>query len=93
MIISIIVFSFLGWHGAIMNVILRLIFIPVVAGVSYEILKLAGKHTDWMLMKIVSAPGMLFQLFTTKEPDDDQIEVALVAFNNVLVEDKNADNW
>lgn len=93
MIISIIVFSLLGWHGAIINVLLRLIFIPVVAGVSYEILKIAGRHTDWMVMKIVNAPGMLFQLFTTKEPDDDQIEVAIEAFNNVLIEDKNADNW
>lgn len=93
MIISIIVFSFLGWHGPVMNVLLRLIFIPVVAGVSYEILKFAGRHTDWLVMKIINAPGMLFQLFTTKEPDDEQIEVAIVAFNNVLVEDKDADNW
>lgn len=93
MVISIIVFSLLGWHHWLINILLRLIFIPVVAGVSYEILKFAGRHTDWMIMKIVNAPGMLFQLFTTKEPDDDQIEVAIEAFNNVLVEDREADNW
>lgn len=94
MVISIVVFSLLGWHHWLINILLRLIFIPVVAGVSYEILKFAGRHTDWMIMKIVNAPGMLFQLFTTKEPDDEQIEVAIAAFRNVLVdEDKEADNW
>ena len=93
MIISIIVFSMLGWHSIIINILLRLIFIPLVIGISYEILKFAGRHTDWTVMKIINAPGMLFQLFTTKEPDDSQMEVAIEAFKNVLVEDKNADNW
>lgn len=92
-IVSIIMFSFLGWHGMIINALLRLLLIPLVAGISYEILKFAGRHTDWMIMKVINAPGMLFQLFTTKEPDDDQMEVAITAFNNVLVEDTNADNW
>ena len=93
MVISIIVFSFLGWHSIIINILLRLIFIPLVAGISYEILKFAGRHSNWKVMKIINAPGMLFQLFTTKEPDDGQMEVAIEAFKNVLVEDKNADNW
>lgn len=93
MVVSIIVFSFLGWHSMIINVLLRLIFIPLVAGFSYELLKFAGRHCEWKIMKIINAPGMLFQLFTTKEPDDDQIEVAIEAFKNVLVEDKDADKW
>ncbi|NJD01788.1 MAG: DUF1385 domain-containing protein [Ruminiclostridium sp.] len=93
MIISIIVFSQLGWHSIIINILLRLVFIPLVIGISYEILKFAGRHSDWKVMKIINAPGMLFQLFTTKEPDDSQLEVAIEAFKNVLVEDKNADNW
>jgi uncharacterized protein YqhQ len=92
-IISIIMFSFLGWYGMIINALLRLLFIPLVAGVSYEVLKFAGRHNDWAVMKAINAPGMLFQLFTTKEPDDAQMEVAIVAFNNVLVEDADADKW
>jgi uncharacterized protein YqhQ len=93
MLISIIVFCFLGWYGAILNALLRLLLIPVVAGVSYEVLKFAGRHVDWFIIKVINAPGMFFQLFTTQEPDDSQIEVAIAAFNNVLVPDRNADNW
>jgi uncharacterized protein YqhQ len=93
MLISIIMFCFLGWYGAILNALLRLLLIPVVAGVSYEVLKFAGRHVDWFIIKVINAPGMFFQLFTTQEPDDSQIEVAIAAFNNVLVPDRNADNW
>ena len=92
MIVSIIVFSFLGWYGPVLNAILRLLLLPVVAGLSYEILRLAGRNSDMAVMKIINAPGMLFQMFTTKEPDDSQIEVAIEAFRNVMVED-NADKW
>jgi len=92
MIISIIMFSFLGWYHPIINALLRILFIPLVAGVAYEILRFSGKHTDWLIMKIVSAPGMLFQYLTTREPDDSQIEVALVALKNVMV-DNDSDKW
>jgi uncharacterized protein YqhQ len=93
MVISILVFSFMGWYSVILNVLIRLLLIPLVAGLSYELLKFSGRHSDWPVMKIVSAPGMMFQLLTTKEPDDRQIEVAIAAMNGVLVEDKDADNW
>lgn len=92
MIVSIIVFSFLGWHGRLLNALLRLLLIPVVAGISYEILKIAGRYSDNPVMKIVNAPGLLFQLLTTKEPDDSMIEVAIEAFRNVTVEN-NEDKW
>lgn len=93
MIVSIIMFSFLGWYSnPLINALLRILFIPLVAGVAYEILRFSGRHTDWLVMKIVSAPGMLFQYFTTREPDDSQIEVALVALKNVLV-DNDSDKW
>jgi uncharacterized protein YqhQ len=92
MIISIIMFSFLGWYGPVINALLRLLMIPVVAGVAYEILRFAGRHTDWTVMKIINAPGMLFQLLTTREPDDSQIEVAIVALQNVIVKDES-DKW
>lgn len=92
LIISVIVFSFTGWNSIWLNLLARLILIPVVAGISYEIIRLAGK-TDGAFSKIISAPGLFFQNFTTKEPDDQMIEVAIVAFNAVLPEDKDADKW
>ena len=85
MLVSILVFSFSGWHSIWMNILLRLLLIPLVAGISYEILKFAGK-SNGKIMGIVSMPGLLLQKFTTQEPDDRQIEVAIVALNNVLVD-------
>ncbi|HHW48261.1 MAG TPA: DUF1385 domain-containing protein [Clostridiaceae bacterium] len=92
MIISIFVFSFLGWHSVWVNILSRILLIPVVAGLSYELLKLAGR-SNLKIFGIVNAPGKLFQYFTTKEPDDSQIEVAIAAFNEVRVPDKDADRW
>ncbi len=93
MVIAIIIFSLLPWLSPVMNVLMRLVLIPLVAGLSYELLKFSGKHVDWPIMKVIIAPGMLFQLLTTKEPDDAQIEVAIAAMNAVLVEDEKADEW
>jgi uncharacterized protein YqhQ len=93
MFVSVIIFALLPRYGIIENILLRLLFIPVVAGTSYEILKFAGRRSEWLLMKIINAPGLAFQHFTTREPDAKQIEVAIEAFNNVLVADKDADNW
>ncbi|MDP4093519.1 MAG: DUF1385 domain-containing protein [Bacillota bacterium] len=92
MIISILVFSFTGWGSVLVNIAVRLLLLPVVAGLSYEVIKFAGR-SDWKIMKIVSAPGLALQHFTTREPDDSQMEVAIEALKNVLVEDKNADRW
>lgn len=92
MIISIIMFSFLGWHNPLVNALLRILLIPVVAGVAYEVLRFAGRHSEWLVMKVISAPGMMFQLLTTREPDDSQIEVAIEAMKNVIVED-GTDKW
>lgn len=92
MIVSIVMFSFLGWHHPLINALLRLLLIPVVAGVAYEILKFSGRHTDWLIMRIISSPGMLFQYLTTREPDDLQIEVAITAMKNVAVEN-DSDKW
>lgn len=93
MIVSIIVFAFTGWNSIWVNILLRVALIPFVAGVSYEVLKFMGRRTEWRIVRILSAPGLAFQSFTTREPDDSQIEVAIAAFTNVMVEDKNADIW
>jgi len=87
MIISILIFAFTGWHNVFINALIRILLVPLVAGVSLEVIKFAVKHENW-LFKIVTAPGLMFQAFTTREPDDSQIEVAIAAFMEVLpVED------
>ncbi len=83
MIISIILFMFIKADDPVMQMVYRLLLIPVVAGISYEVLKLAGKY-DNFLMKIISGPGLLLQKLTTKEPDDDMIEVAIAAVEAVF---------
>lgn len=78
MFVSIIVFSFTGWGGIIERLALRIILIPVVTGISYEIIKWLGKN-DSVLAQIIAYPGLKLQLLTTKEPDDSQIEVAIAS--------------
>lgn len=78
MFVSIIVFSFTGWGGIIERLALRIILIPVVTGISYEIIKWLGKN-DSMIAQIIAYPGLKLQLLTTKEPDDSQIEVAIAS--------------
>lgn len=92
MIVSIFVFSFIGWHSILVNILSRLVLIPLIAGISYEIIKAAGRST-WKHIKYVNAPGLALQRFTTIEPDDGQIEVAIAALKGVVVEDKEADKW
>ncbi len=83
MIISIILFSFVGWHNVLINIILRLLLIPLVAGTSYELFRLLWKFDNPFTSKI-NKLGMMFQNFTTIEPNDDQIEVAITAFNAAI---------
>lgn len=78
MFVSIVVFSFTGWGGIGERLILRIVLIPVIIGISYELIKWLGK-TDSTLSRIVAYPGLKLQLITTKEPDDSQIEVAIAS--------------
>jgi uncharacterized protein YqhQ len=90
-LVSIVVFSFIGWHSVLINILFRILLIPLVAGISYEILKFAGK-SDSRIMKIISWPGMMIQKFTTREPDDQQIEIAIAALKNVLDDIKEGED-
>ena len=90
--ISIIVGSFISWDNPAIRMLLKLLLIPVVVGVSYELIKLAGR-SDGVFTRIISAPGMWLQHITTCEPDDGQIECAIAALNAVIPEDENADRW
>lgn len=92
MVISILLFSLLGWDNFIIRVAMKLLLLPLVAGISYEIIKWAGR-SESTLARILSYPGLILQKLTTREPDDRQLEVAIEALKNVLVEDKDADIW
>ena len=81
---SIILFSFFGWPNPL-RVVMRILCIPIVAGISYEIIRFLGKYNN-KFTKIVAYPGMMLQKFTTKEPDDSQLEVALEALKAVVNE-------
>ncbi len=92
MIISILIFSFTGWHNVFLNALIRIVLVPVVAGVALEAIKFAVKHNNW-IFRIFSAPGLMFQAFTTREPDDSQIEVAIAAFKEVIPAETGSDEW
>lgn len=92
MIVSILLFSLFTWSNVFTRLLIRILLIPVVAGISYEIIKWAGRSRS-RLSCIVSAPGMWLQKITTREPDDKQIEVAIESLKNVLTDDPEADNW
>lgn len=83
MITSIILFAFFGWPTQILRIVMRLICVPIVAGISYEIIRFLGKYNN-RLTKIIAYPGLMLQKFTTKEPDDSQLEVALEALKAAL---------
>lgn len=82
-IISILFFMFVRTDDIVIRFVSRIVFIPVIAGLSYEVIRMAGKN-DNMFVDILSAPGVWLQKITTKEPTDEQIEVAIKAMNAVL---------
>lgn len=94
MVVSILVFSFAGWYEeAWKNMIIRLLLLPVVAGISYEVIKFAGKSQS-KIVQILNMPGLMFQNYTTKEPDDSMVEVAIEAMKGVLETTKEGeDKW
>lgn len=89
MVVSIFVFAFLGWPSLIERILSRVILMPVVAGISYELIRLAGR-TDNALVQSIIRPGLWLQLLTTREPDDSQIEVAIKALEAVRPAEEEA---
>ncbi|HWQ58412.1 MAG TPA: DUF1385 domain-containing protein [Clostridia bacterium] len=81
MAVSILFFAVVGWNANFfLRLALRIVFLPVVAGLSYELLRVAAKY-DNVLTRVIRAPGLALQRITTKEPTPDMIEVAIRAFN------------
>lgn len=83
MVVSILLFSFLGWPGFIMRIASRIVLLPLVSGISYELIRLAGKSRN-PLITALNRPGMWLQKLTTREPDESQLEVAIVALKSSL---------
>src|SRR5207342_2897174 len=84
MVIAIFVFAFFGrlpWYWLIVT---RIAFLPVIAGIAYELIRFAGKHTDNRVLMAFLAPGLLLQRLTTREPSLDQLEVSIRALREVL---------
>ena len=74
------------------RVICKIALLPVLVGISYEVIWIAGRH-DNILTRIICAPGMALQRLTTREPDAEQIEVAIASVLPVLPEDRESDKW
>ncbi|TCS78727.1 uncharacterized protein YqhQ [Pectinatus cerevisiiphilus] len=85
MLVSIVIFAFLGWPDLIYRILSRVVLLPVVAGVSYEIIRFSGRSKN-PLVHIAILPGLWLQRLTTKEPDASMIEVAVKAVEAVVVE-------
>lgn len=83
MLISIVFFMFIRVDNGILKLVLRILLIPVIAGVSYEFIRLAGRSDNW-IVNILSKPGLWLQHLTTKEPDDEMIEVGIASVEAVF---------
>ncbi len=92
LVISILVFSVVTWSSTVIRILLKIVLLPVVVGIAYEIIKLAGRY-DNALTRIISAPGLWLQRLTTAEPDDSMLEVAIASVQPVIPEDKADDQW
>ncbi len=87
MVISIIFFSFFGWPNLWVRILTRLALLPLVAGLSYEAIRYLGKKNNW-ISRVISCPGVFLQRFTTRIPEDSQLEVALKALEPLVSRDK-----
>lgn len=83
MLISIVFFMFIRVDSGILKLVIRLLLIPVIAGVSYEFIRLAGRYENWFT-NLFSKPGMWMQNMTTKEPDDEMIEVGIASVEAIF---------
>lgn len=84
MVLAILVFSFVTSPSVLVRILARVVLIPVVAGLSYEVIKLAGDYDHLPLVRAVMWPGLALQSMTTREPSDEQVEVALSSLGSVL---------
>lgn len=91
-IVSILVYSFVTWSNPVERIGIHLLLLPLVVGISFEIIHFAGLH-DNSFMRFILGPGLLLQKLTTREPDDSQLEVALTSLKAVLTGNREDDKW
>lgn len=93
-IVSILVFSVLHvtWNNIWLRILIKVVLLPVIVGISFEIIKFAGRH-DNSFMRFILAPGLWLQKLTTREPDDSQLEVAITSLKAVLTGSPEDDKW
>jgi uncharacterized protein YqhQ len=84
MLVAIVLFSIIKFDSLVFNFLIRIALIPVVAGLSYEIIRLSAKKESSLIFKFITKPGVWLQNLTTKEPDDQQLEVAIEALKESL---------
>ena len=89
MVVSIFVFAFLGWPNLLERIVSRVLLMPVVAGIAYEVIRLAGRSEHSFVQGLIK-PGLALQYMTTREPEDDQIEVAIRALEEVRPPESDA---
>ncbi|MFC1513374.1 DUF1385 domain-containing protein [candidate division KSB1 bacterium] len=92
MVVSIMVFMFLGKPETFSDRMIRFLFLPVIGGISYEFIRFSSKHRDNKLTRIFILPGLWLQKITTKEPDDTQLEVGIVSLRSARGENLDSDN-
>ncbi len=83
MLVSVVLFFFIRVDNMALKILIRILLIPVIAGIAYEIIRLAGRSDNW-LVRMISAPGLWLQGLTTKEPDESMVEVAIKAVEAVF---------
>lgn len=92
LVISILVFSMLSWESVLMRVVMKLVLLPVVVGLAYEVIKLAGRYSN-PVTRAISAPGLWLQRLTTFEPDETQLEIAIAAMKPCIPENGKDDEY
>jgi uncharacterized protein YqhQ len=92
MVVAIFVFAFFGRPAWYWLIVTRIVFLPLIAGIAYELIRFAGKHSHNRLLMTLLAPGLWLQRLTTREPSLDQLEVSIRALKEVLaLEDRSPD--
>ena len=92
MIISIIAFSVISWDSLFVRICIKLLLLPVIAGIAYEFIKFSGRSNN-KCVAILTKPGLWLQKITTREPDDEQIEVAIASMKEVIPENREDATW
>ena len=86
------IFSLVSWDNLAVRIALKLICLPLVVGIAYEIIKLAGRYNNFCT-RFISAPGLWLQRLTTREPDSTQLEIAIAAMKPCIPENQDEDRW